>query len=323
MRSPKKISSTTLCLLFLLGAVIVAYINRMNIFDWWRLRSYVAPSQVSELALQTTMNSYGTKLFYVNRPSIDEKAAFNASCRDNEQTIVLGCYISTKRIHILDVTDTRLDGVEQVTAAHEMLHEAYQRLSSSEKKRIDNLLLDTFRGITDKRIIANIESYKSAKADIANELHSILGTEVVILPSSLEQYYQKYFNDRSKIVAFSDKYESELTSRKDKVAEDDKKLAVLIDQIKSNNKILDSQSNDLKTRKNELDQFKNSANIANYNAGVPAYNRQVSTYNSLINNTNQLIVQYRALLDSRNALVTELQTLSKALDSQINTRSEL
>lgn len=319
----KKPKSSLYFTLPLLAVVLVVFFNRVSLYDWYKLRSYVAPAPVAALATETTMNQYGTKLFYVNHPSIEDKATFNSSCREDEQTIVLGCYIKARGIHILDVTDDRLDGVEQVTAAHEMLHAAYERLGSSEKSRINKLLQDTYEKMNDSRISSNIESYKAAKADVNNELHSILGTEVASLPADLETYYQKYFNDRKKIVAFSTTYESELTGRKEKVAEDDKMLTSLESQIKANNSRLDAQSNDLKAQKNKLDQLKNSENFADYNAGVPAYNRQVSAYNSLINSTNQLIGQYRALLETRNALVADLQTLSKALDSRISTRPEL
>src|SRR6185295_11567695 len=92
------------------------------------------------------------RLFYVYHPVLEDKQAFNSHCTDSEKTIVLGCYISRTGIYLYDVTDSRLNGVEQVTAAHETLHAAYERLSSSERKRVDGLTAQAFAQVTDQRI---------------------------------------------------------------------------------------------------------------------------------------------------------------------------
>ncbi len=52
---------------------------------------------------------------------------------------ILGCYV-TQRIYIYDVKDAKLDGIREVTAAHEMLHAAYERMSSSEQTKVNALL---------------------------------------------------------------------------------------------------------------------------------------------------------------------------------------
>jgi hypothetical protein len=110
--------------LALLGAT--AY-NRQNIIDWWRLWNYQAPAAIAQLATQDTMTAYARRIFYVNNAALDSKTVFSKQCPNNggEQTIVLGCYHSNQAgIFLLGVTDPRLNGVEQVTAAHEMLHVA-------------------------------------------------------------------------------------------------------------------------------------------------------------------------------------------------------
>lgn len=314
--------SLTLTIIFTSFAVAV-YINRFDLMDWWQLRSYVAPNSVATLAAQTTMNKQGKKLFYVNKPAIQEKEAFNSSCRENEQTIVLGCYVQNRGIYVLNVTDVRLDGVEQVTAAHEMLHAAYQRLSLSEKTRINNLVTVAYSSLTDQRIKDNIAAYQAAKADVSNELHSILGTEVSKLPPELETYYKQYFTDRSKIVAYSEKYETELTSRKNKIVADDKVLTDLEPKITANNDRLDPLHAELQAQKDRLTALRNAGDYTAYNAGVGPYNAKISSYNSIINQTNDMIAKYRSILSERNGLAQDLTTLTKALDSRITTRNQL
>ncbi len=50
-----------------------------------------------------------------------------------KRNAILGCYNPSSRdIYIYNVTNSELDGVKEVTAAHEMLHAAWERLSESE-----------------------------------------------------------------------------------------------------------------------------------------------------------------------------------------------
>ena len=171
------------------------------------------------------MNEYGKKLFYVQRPLLQNLDEFRNNCSTSEQTIVLGCYKTNVGIYIYGIEDSRLQGVKQVTAAHEMLHAAYDRLSQSEKNKVNQLTLSAFNQLTDERVKKNIESYRTRDASVVpNELHSILATEVDSLPPELEQYYKKYFIDRHKIVAFSNQYEGEFTRRESAIDAYDKQL---------------------------------------------------------------------------------------------------
>src|SRR5487761_1471364 len=127
---------------------MLAIAERQNIDDLLALRNYTPPTQIVRLADVTTMNAYTRKVFYVNHPAILDKASFNQQCPDNagESSVVLGCYHSgQKGIFLLNVTDPRLNGVEQVTAAHEVLHAVYARLSSRERTYVDGLLMNYYQ----------------------------------------------------------------------------------------------------------------------------------------------------------------------------------
>jgi len=105
-----------------LGGIV--FWQRWAIFDTWRLRDYSAPDAVVALADATAMKDSARRLFYVYHPAILDKADFNTYCRDNEHTIVLGCYRTARGIYIYDVADPRLNGIKEVTAAHELFHGA-------------------------------------------------------------------------------------------------------------------------------------------------------------------------------------------------------
>jgi len=209
------VPAATLVLLMLVLATL--WLQRVRLMDWLAQRGYTASASVVTLAADDTMTADARHLFFVNRPVIDQAAAFNKACTNKtEKDVVLGCYHGDRQgIYLYDVTDPRLHGVEQVTAAHEMLHQAYDRLSAKERTRI-NGLLETYAkdGLTDQRIKDKLDAYKQSEPSaLDTEMHSIFGTEVRNLPPALEQYYARYFTDRSKIIAFSDGYQAELASR--------------------------------------------------------------------------------------------------------------
>lgn len=311
----KKISKIVVVIL-LLAAPMAVWTQRWNLYDYWRLRGYEAPAAVAQLAADTTMNDAGRRLFYVYHPELKDKTTFSARCNSSERTIVLGCYVSGTGIYLYTVSDERLLGIMQVTAAHETLHAAYDRLSGKEKERIDTLVQEAYAKITSQRIHDTVEDYRKNGADIANELHSILGTEVRDLPPELEKYYQRYFTNRLKVVEYSEKYEHAFTERKQKIENYDKQLESLKQQIESLEGELESREQQLQSERSRLDGLIAAKNIEAYNAGVTGFNAQVSAYNGLVGRIRSLIDQHNKLVGERNAIAEEEGELVKAIDSR-------
>ncbi len=318
----KRIWSFVATLLVILIAAGV-WLNQNALFDMWRLRGYTPPAEVVKLADETTMTDSARRLFYVYRPALQDKTTFNSSCSNSEQTIVLGCYVQHQGIYLYNVADPRLDGVIEVTAAHEMLHAAYDRLSDKEQKRIDALTNQVAGSLTDERLISTIESYRSKDPSVVpNELHSILATEVQDLPSELETYYSRYFTNRKAIVEMASKYKGAFTEREDQVKAIDEQLKSLKTRIDVLNGTLESQQANLKTSYDDLQQKRKGNNIEEYNAAVPAYNQAVVAYNANVNKQKQLVSQYNSLVEQRNDLATEENELIKALDSRETIQSQ-
>jgi len=318
-RSKHHLRSLFLLVLWLALLGATAY-NRQNIIDWWRLRNYQAPAAIAQLATQDTMTAYARRIFYVNNASLDSKTVFSKQCPNNggEQTIVLGCYHSDQAgIFLLGVTDPRLNGVEQVTAAHEMLHGAYDRLSGSQKQKVDAMLRDYYdHDLHDPRILATMAQYKKTEPnDVVNEMHSVFGTEIAKLPSGLEQYYQRYFTNRSQIAAYGAQYEAEFTSHQALVNQDDAQLAGLKQQIDTTQADLNSKQAVIAARQSSLNGLRTSGDINGYNAGVPAYNVLVDDYNAEVARIRDLTSQYNVLVASRNSVALEEDQLIKELTS--------
>ena len=308
----------SIILVFWLVLLSVVALNRQYLFDSYELHGYNAPSTIAQLASQDGMTSSARKIFYVNHPSIDSRSTFQTECPQGggEKTIVLGCYHSNQRgIFLLSVSDPILDGVEQVTAAHEMLHAAYDRLSSSERKHVDAMLQDYYEhDLTDSRIKQTLADYqKSEPGQQVNEMHSIFGTEVANLPAPLEAYYQKYFTNRKLVTAFSAQYEAAFTSREAQVSADDAQLASLKALIDQDEAQLKTELATLNAQQAQLQSERSSGNISAYNAGVPAYNQLVAQYNALVHTVQTLVGQYNSLVNSRNAIALEEQQLESDL----------
>jgi len=322
MRGSSRIGSvlSLMLLLVILAGLIVAAFNRQNIYDWYRLQGYKAQPAIAALATQDSMTAYARKIFYVNNPQIDSPSVFNTNCPNNggEQTIVLGCYHSDQRgIYLLSVNDPVLNGVEQVTAAHETLHAAYDRLSNAERNQVDAWLMAYYQnGLTDPRIKSTIDAYrKTEPTQLVNEMHSIFGTEVGNLPPQLEHYYTRYFSDRTKIVAYADNYQSAFTTRQTAAATYQSQLAALKTQIDSLNAALPDKLTAINSSRSQLNQYQASNNIAAYNAAVPGYNSLVNDYNGSVTQLKSLIAQYNVIVNKYNAIVLEEDYLNSELTS--------
>ena len=313
----KKIISTLL-ILGLVSAPFIVLWQRQNIYDTWRLHNYQPPIAVVNLANNTTMNSYARKVFYVEQPQLQSLETFRSNCTTSEQTIVLGCYKTKIGIYVYDVADPRLAGVQEVTAAHEMLHAAYDRLSSAEKSRINTLTQQAYATITDERIKKNVEAYREKDPGIVpNELHSILGTEVNSLPEPLESYYKQYFTNRSKIVGYSAQYESEFTNREAAVSKYDEQLKTMKTTIENLNSSLDLQGKEIDKENNRLQSLRAQNEVATYNAAIPGYQQMVKRYNQDLATLKTTITSYNTIVEKRNAIVGEEKSLFESLDTRL------
>lgn len=303
--------------LTLLGLSLLAWSERQAIYDWYRLRGYDPPKQVVQLAGDTTMNDYARKVFYVNHPLLEDKAGFNQHCPQTEQTIVLGCYVKNGGIYIYDVSDPRLKGVEQVTAAHELLHAAYDRLNESEKSNVIGLIKKAYAEVNNKRIRKSIASYQKAGADINDELHSILGTEVRDLPAELETYYQKYFENRVKIVGYSEAYEQVFNANQAKISRLEGQINSLKSELNSLKSFIDSRQTKVAADYQRLQQLADSGQTKAYNKQVPIYNGEVSKLRAAITSFNQKVELINDLIKQYNQLGVEQSELYEALDSHV------
>jgi hypothetical protein len=314
---------TLLVVLVLAGGGL--WLNHDQLLDWAAARRYKPSPTVSELVTDTSMTPYARRLFYANRPVVEGKQTFNGHCTDpSEQVAVLGCFTGNRMgIYLYDVTDERLHGIEQVTAAHEMLHQAFQRLDAGERTRISGLLQEYHDLKASQALKDKIAGYQDSEpGELLNEMHSIFGTEANDLPPELETYYAQYFTSRQKVLAFHDQYQSEFDKRRAQIADYDGQLASLKSQIESNKVELKAQEATLTQRRTQLDGYLAANRIDAYNAAVPSFNALVITYRKDLKHINDLVDQFNSLLATRNALAVQERQLEAAIDSSVHAASQ-
>lgn len=321
---PKKPSEylKVVVLLMIIALIAVGLFERQAIGDYIKLADYTPSSQISQLASDDTMTAYAKHLFYINHPELDTKASFKNNCPNGtEQTVVLGCYHSGESgIFVLKVSDPQLNGVEQVTAAHETLHGAYERLSGSEKAKVDGWLEAYFKTVTDKQLIDTINAYKKTEPNaIDNEMHSIFGTTIANLPPKLENYYKQYFTNRAKIVSYNSDYQATFNKLQQQIASYDTQLTQLKAKITSDEASAKQQNASLNQQRQQMNQERASGHTSDYNAGVDSYNASVNHYNALVQQIKSEVNQYNQIIEERNKIAIDINNLGSELNASAQT----
>ena len=287
---------------FLLGAMAIAVLVVVGVLaSTWNLTriqyfndAYIAwsqpiPEDIAAIARTTGMSVEGELIYRASTPAIEDDDDFNQHCAI-EGGAVLGCYYEGT-VYVYAVTDSRLAGTVEVTAAHEMLHAAYERLSPDERARIDELVEEAIAAIPeDDPVYEDLALYPAEQ--LADEWHSRLGTEFADLPPALEEHYAIYFDDRAKVVELNvqaNAYFTELQAQID----------ALVTEIDALDPVLD-------------------ARIAAYEAAVAAYNVDVDAFNA--RNANGYYTSQAQFDRDRNALVARGDALDAeyaAIDAEI------
>lgn len=293
--------------------VIIGIRFTQDLEDWSKLLHYQPSPEVARLATTTTMTDTARRLFYVNQPTIENQKLSLNLCKSSEHTIILGCYVPSKGIFLQAVTDPRLQGVVEVTAAHEMLHVVYQRMSLLEQTQIDKQLQSVLKKVQNPRILKLVETYRNQDPrSVSNELHSILGTEVRNLGVELEEHYRKYFTNRSAIIVLSERYERVFATLRDKAKTLNEQLVTLkseleqlVAQVKQESETVDSERANLQGSISTMPQSDYNFRVSNFNDRVNGYNQLVArlraeteTYNQMVSEHNSIAIEEKSLVES-------------------------
>jgi len=167
------------------------------------------PENISSYIDQAGLSDQGSLYLRTSLPRVVPAYEFDRYCTRNEPGIgVLGCYTTRdSRIYLYDVTDPRLESIEPVVAAHEMLHAVWFRKTTEERNALAPLLEEAYAALDpDHPLIERMASYEADNpASRLPELYSIIGTEIREIPEALEAHYAEYFANRALVVDLADR----------------------------------------------------------------------------------------------------------------------
>jgi hypothetical protein len=306
-----------------IGATLFLLLNRQTVIDHVSVWQYQPSAAITGFAERTAMSEQGKFLFFASRPSLEGTQVFNEKCsRTEKSTAILGCYDGLGSIYIYDVPNPKLDGIREVTSAHEMLHAAYNRLNASERKKVDGLVEAEYAKLSNNsEFSARMAFYaRTEPGERDNELHSIIGTEVASVSPELEQYYQRYFVVRSKVVALHAQYATVFASLQARSEELGAQLTTLAASIESQTATYNSEVNRL------------NQDIANFNARASsgAFSSQAQFNSERAQLTNRAAAletmrasintdreQYEAMRAELTSIASESEALNKSIDSSL------
>ena len=187
----------------LIVAATFVVLNREWVYDYYRGMTYTPSNEMDKMKKSLSLTERGEFLFNASQPELEEREEFNDVCRAKmTETAVLGCY-TAGNIYVYNIADAELNGIRELTTAHELLHAVWARMSEEEKGELSSALkeaLDANQGA----FADELEVYDTNERQ--EELYVRAGTEIKKLPKVLEEHYATIFRDQDKIVDYYDSY---------------------------------------------------------------------------------------------------------------------
>lgn len=255
-----------------------------------------APSPaVADLMAKTSMTDTARRLFLAAEPTIEAKAELDSNCRNTAGAHTLGCFLVLRdcragapladcshrtRIHLLRIDQAETHDLIYVSAAHEMLHAAYEEMPDAQRRALDAELEAALPRLDQCRVNGNLKAYAGRGPDErASELHSVLATEFAHLPAGLQAHLSRYFDNRQIVVAAHDRT---LGNREQEICD----LGTRLDG-------LDARIDDLRR---QIRQLRAAGSVRASNSLVPELNAIVVQQNRLAATHNRRVDEYNRLL---------------------------
>ena len=293
--------------------------NRQYVLDQIAVWGYEPTSEIQAIGQRVSFTDEGRFVFYATKPEVENQETFNTKCpRQEAGSPILGCYTTDDRIYIYALTNDQLDGMKEVTAAHEMLHAAWYRMSSEERDKLSVELREAYEGLDNSELKTRMEYYERTEpGEFANELHSILGTEVASLSNSLEAYYGQYFN-RKAVLALHEQYSSVYLALHTRADELFSKMEALSATIQDQSKNYDNAAGQLTSDINAFNARATNGSFssqAQFNAERAALIRRSNALENDRRAINANIEIYNTYYSEYQEIAKQVEVLNDSLDS--------
>lgn len=305
------------------GLVVFAatQVDYVAVVDNITATGYEPSEDMAALISELSLTEDGRRIMNATRPELQEAEQFNANCNNDkdasDSSSTLGCY-SDGRIYVYNMTRSELNGIRQVTLAHEFLHAVWQRIGKSEQ----NALRESLNSACDANedIRKHLELY--GEDERLNELHSVVGTQISPneMPEKLREHYAKYFSEHSKIAKYYNDYhavfveaDNKIKTLKTQIAEHREKIQVMKSEYMAANAALSQDINDFNSRSRSGGFTSQEQFITERHALLDRQEAQRVAYQNLtdyISETNLLISEY-------NSSALRATDLYNSIDSNI------
>lgn len=286
---------------------IYALIQNPVVQDIWRGWQYQEPASVSEIRESLELTGTGERIFLATQPAIEAADSFNEHCDSHRADVsLLGCYTGDK-VYIYEVQAENLQDAHKVTAAHELLHAAWKRLSNGEREDVTDWLQEVRWSKADW-VQEELALYEDGEQ--TEELYTRVGTKLRDIPEGLEKHYAKYFTNRLKIVEYYENYQAPFNELK-------AKNAALYEQIQKLNQEVSSGRTEYNKRIAELDRqiksFNQCAETEGCFSSKESFQAQRERLEAEKVRLDELRASLNAKIDQNNQLVNEYQQNQAAL----------
>lgn len=305
-------------ILFVLVICVVttAVFNWVWIYDWFRGISYQPTDVMMEIRDALNLTDRGMFLFDAAQPVLNTAEEFNTNCRKNETSVaVLGCYTSGN-IYVYDISSEELDGIRELTTAHELLHAVWARMNESKKEELVSVLEKVYADNLDI-LEEDIETYDEAER--LEEIFVRAGTEIKILPEELEKSYAEIFKNQDEIVEYYDGYISVFRRIKDRMKVLLEEMEALNIEITNAMEMYEAQAGQLEADVVSFNScaetvgcFASENDFYNQRANLVVRQNELVTMNERI---NTMIDEYNAKVKEYNDDVTESHKLQNIINS--------
>ncbi len=307
--------------------------NEQNIKDQLVAYQFDTPESIASYIAQAGLSETGALYLKASLPRVVPSFEFGRYCTRNEPGIgVLGCYTTRdSRIYLYDVTDPRLESIEPVVAAHEMLHAVWFRKTTAERDALAPLLEEAFAALgAEHPLVERIGTYEADNpASRIPELYSIIGTEIRDIPDALEAHYARYFDDRSKVVDLADRVyrvfdtlQAELEQLSNELNSRNAEIEGLRFTYEETNRILNADILDFNERAS-IPPTDSSPSRSQFEAERGALIERQARLKSMRETLETKIDEYNTLLEELNVLNDEVSALNQGINVTLEAKEEL
>jgi hypothetical protein len=315
-RTKKRHFGRWMFLLLLVSVVVGAVWKGPWIYDYYRAQTYQPSSEMMRIRESLNLTEQGEFLFNASQPELDSAADFNTNCQsNNSETAVLGCY-TMGTIYVYNIDSAELDGIRELTTAHELLHAVWARMSEEEKSALNSALAEV-RATNSAKLDEEIGAYDASESQ--EELYVRAGTEVANLPDVLERHYAEVFRDQDAVVAYYDRYIGVFQALQTE-------LDGLAAEMETAKTTIDLKTKEYEKRSEQLNadivSFNSCAEVvgcfeteAEFSAERAELVAEQEALEVLYEELNGLITDYNAKVEQYNAGVTQGEKLNTLINS--------